>query len=157
MGYHSFLYAWYKGEVPAGYDVDHIDDNTLNNDLSNLQLLTHAENIKKRGGGKNQYTAARENGLPKPVYESKKGFGKGRKLEKHSDEFLEKQAIRQALMREVKAAEESLKAERKQEKRLKQLEAELAAIKDKAYKYPAAKEKAIKRVETEIQNLKKSK
>lgn len=53
MGYHAFLYAWYKGEVPAGYDVDHIDGDTLNNDLDNLQILTHADNIRKRGGGKN--------------------------------------------------------------------------------------------------------
>ena len=53
MGLHSMLYAWYKGEVPAGYDVDHIDNNPLNNDLDNLQLLTHQENLRKRGGGKN--------------------------------------------------------------------------------------------------------
>lgn len=57
MSYHSFVYAWYKGEVPAGYDVDHIDGDTLNNDIDNLQLLTHDENIKKRGKGQNQYTA----------------------------------------------------------------------------------------------------
>ena len=56
MQYGTFLYAWYKGEVPQGYDVDHIDGDTLNNTLENLQILTHAENIKKRGGGKNQYT-----------------------------------------------------------------------------------------------------
>ena len=56
MSYHSFIYAWYKGEVPAGYDIDHIDGDTLNNELDNLQLLTHDENIKKRGKGQNQYT-----------------------------------------------------------------------------------------------------
>ena len=61
MSFHSFLYAWYKGEVPAGYDVDHIDNDTLNNDLDNLQLLTHEENIKKRGGGKNHYTVTKDN------------------------------------------------------------------------------------------------
>lgn len=56
VSYHSFLYAWYKGEVPVGYDVDHIDGDTLNNDLSNLQLLTREENLAKRGGGnRNQY------------------------------------------------------------------------------------------------------
>ena len=60
MSYHSFLYAWYKGEVPAGYDVDHIDGDTMNNNIDNLQLLTHADNIKKRGKGKNQHTAMKE-------------------------------------------------------------------------------------------------
>ena len=30
-----------------GYDVDHIDNNSLNNNINNLQLLTHAENVRK--------------------------------------------------------------------------------------------------------------
>lgn len=56
MSYHAFLYAWFKGEVPAGYDVDHIDGDTLNNDLDNLQLLTRKENLAKRKiKGPNQY------------------------------------------------------------------------------------------------------
>lgn len=48
MSYHSFIYAYLKGEVPAGYDVDHIDGDTLNNSIDNLQLLTREENLKKR-------------------------------------------------------------------------------------------------------------
>ena len=44
---HAVIYAWYKGEVPLGYDVDHIDNNTLNNNIDNLQLLTCKENIRK--------------------------------------------------------------------------------------------------------------
>lgn len=55
LSYHSFLYAWYKGEVPAGYDVDHIDGDSLNNHIDNLQILTRKENLAKRGGAKNQY------------------------------------------------------------------------------------------------------
>lgn len=55
MSYHSFLYAWYHGEVPAGMDVDHIDGDSLNNSLENLQLLTRTENLAKRSGKKNQY------------------------------------------------------------------------------------------------------
>ena len=45
---HTVIYAWYKGEVPLGYDIDHIDNNSLNNNIDNLQLLTHEENLKKR-------------------------------------------------------------------------------------------------------------
>ena len=30
-------------------EVDHIDDNPLNNDISNLQILSHKENNDKRG------------------------------------------------------------------------------------------------------------
>ena len=36
---HRLLYAWYIGYVPANMDVDHIDNNSLNNDLSNLRVL----------------------------------------------------------------------------------------------------------------------
>ena len=44
----KFLYAWFYGKVPAGYDVDHKDNNPYNNVLDNLQLLTRQENIRKR-------------------------------------------------------------------------------------------------------------
>ena len=44
---HTVIYAWYKGEVPLGYDIDHIDNNSLNNNINNLQLLTHKENMSK--------------------------------------------------------------------------------------------------------------
>lgn len=52
---HRLLYAWFKGPIPEGYDVDHIDGNSLNNSLSNLDLITRTDNILKRGGAKNQY------------------------------------------------------------------------------------------------------
>ena len=52
-----FNYIWYKGDIPDGLEVDHIDNNTLNNDPSNLQLLTHKQNLQKRpGNGNNQFT-----------------------------------------------------------------------------------------------------
>ena len=50
------IYAWYRGEVPADMDCDHIDDNPFNNKLENLQLLTRAENLQKRAlNGINQW------------------------------------------------------------------------------------------------------
>ncbi len=52
------VYLWYSDleELPAKLDVDHIDNNSLNNDFSNLQLLTRAENLAKRFiKGANQY------------------------------------------------------------------------------------------------------
>ena len=56
FGLHNVIYAWYKGELPLGYDVDHIDNNPLNNNIDNLQLLTHEENLKKRSiKGVNQW------------------------------------------------------------------------------------------------------
>lgn len=49
------VYAWHNGEVPAGYEVDHIDNNTINNHLSNLRLLTKEENLARKTISRNQY------------------------------------------------------------------------------------------------------
>ena len=52
-----FLYAWFRGEVPEGYVVDHIDNNPFNNYINpydindpknNLQTMTSEENNRKR-------------------------------------------------------------------------------------------------------------
>lgn len=48
----QLLYAWFIGEIPKGYDVDHIDGDTLNNDLTNLQLLSRKDNLAKRTGSR---------------------------------------------------------------------------------------------------------
>ena len=48
VGLHNVIYAWYKGEVPIGYEVDHIDGDSLNNNIDNLELVTHKENLKRR-------------------------------------------------------------------------------------------------------------
>ena len=44
---HTVIYAWYKGEVPLGYDIDHVDNNPINNNIDNLELVTHAENMRR--------------------------------------------------------------------------------------------------------------
>ena len=45
---HRLVYAWFKDDIPANYDVDHIDGDKMNNRLDNLQLLTRKENLAKR-------------------------------------------------------------------------------------------------------------
>ena len=42
------VYAWFKDDIPANYDVDHIDGDPMNNRLDNLQLLTRKENLARR-------------------------------------------------------------------------------------------------------------
>ena len=45
---HRLVYAWFIDDIPAKYDVDHIDGDKMNNSLDNLQLLTRRENLAKR-------------------------------------------------------------------------------------------------------------
>lgn len=52
------VYAWFVDTIPAGYQVDHIDNNSLNNDVNNLQLLTQSDNLKKKLPA-NQYTTGK--------------------------------------------------------------------------------------------------
>jgi len=42
-------YLTFKGEIPASYTIDHIDGNTLNNDIRNLRAVPQA--INSRDGG----------------------------------------------------------------------------------------------------------
>lgn len=38
------IYYYFKGKIPEGMQVNHIDENKLNNALSNLNLMTQKEN-----------------------------------------------------------------------------------------------------------------
>lgn len=52
------VYAWFYGECPVEFDVDHIDGNAYNNSIENLRLLTRAENLRSRARNNNQYSAS---------------------------------------------------------------------------------------------------
>lgn len=43
--YHRAIWYLLNGEIPDGYEINHIDENKQNNALSNLSLVTHKENI----------------------------------------------------------------------------------------------------------------
>lgn len=45
---HKLVYRVFHREVPFGMQVDHIDDDHLNNFWKNLQLLSHEDNQAKR-------------------------------------------------------------------------------------------------------------
>ena len=43
-----FIYVWFKGDIPDGYIINHINGNSFDNSPDNLQLLTVGDNLKKR-------------------------------------------------------------------------------------------------------------
>lgn len=45
---HRAVWEVFNGPIPEGYDIDHIDGNPKNNNLDNLQAITHCENVKRR-------------------------------------------------------------------------------------------------------------
>ena len=44
---HRYVFETFKGEIPKGMHIDHCDNNRKNNSISNLQLLTPKENVRK--------------------------------------------------------------------------------------------------------------
>lgn len=45
---HRIVYETFNGEIPEGYEIDHINSVRDDNRLCNLQILTRIENLKKR-------------------------------------------------------------------------------------------------------------
>lgn len=49
---HRLVAYAFLGPCPEGMEVDHIDDNMLNNNANNLRYVTHEENLRKKVGKK---------------------------------------------------------------------------------------------------------
>lgn len=43
---HRYVWEFYNGKIPKGYEIHHIDFDRGNNDISNLQLVSRAEHRK---------------------------------------------------------------------------------------------------------------
>lgn len=56
--WHRVIWYMFNGEIPDGYEINHIDENKQNNALSNLNLITHKEN--NNWGTRNQRSAAKQ-------------------------------------------------------------------------------------------------
>ncbi len=50
---HRLMYETFVGEIPIDKQIDHIDGDTANNVVENLQLLTKRQNLKKYHKKKN--------------------------------------------------------------------------------------------------------
>lgn len=46
---HRYIYMKYKGDIPKGYDIHHIDHNKDNNEIENLQLLSSTKHKSIHG------------------------------------------------------------------------------------------------------------
>ena len=46
-------------DIPAGYVIDHIDNDSFNNKLTNLQMINIGDNVRKDSKGHNQYNIIR--------------------------------------------------------------------------------------------------
>ena len=44
---HRYVWEFYNGAIPSGFDVHHIDHNVDNNNISNLELLSKKEHQHK--------------------------------------------------------------------------------------------------------------
>jgi len=42
---HRLIYIYHNGEIADGLHIDHIDKTRLNNNIENLRLVTHQENL----------------------------------------------------------------------------------------------------------------
>ena len=49
---HRFVWEWFNGPIPEGYQINHINENKEDNRLENLELVTAKENIRKRSYNK---------------------------------------------------------------------------------------------------------
>lgn len=84
---HRIVYECFKGEIPEGHEINHIDGNPHNNNIENLELVTHIENCKKaRHGNVRIYSINPETGEEKhysSVSEASRqvlGYRDGRKI-----------------------------------------------------------------------------
>ena len=44
--YHRIIWVLLNGDIPAGMEIDHIDGDRINNNISNLRLVTRRENLQ---------------------------------------------------------------------------------------------------------------
>lgn len=78
---HRLVFSTFKGEIPEGLTVDHIDGCKDNNHILNLQLLTRGDNARKARTGKKHTEETK-----RKMSESQKGKSPWINGKKHTEE-----------------------------------------------------------------------
>lgn len=55
LSLHALVWVYHYGSYAKGYDVSHINDDSYDNRLENLECITHLENIRKKKIKGNKY------------------------------------------------------------------------------------------------------
>ena len=86
---HRLVWETFKGEIPEGLEIDHIDNNRKNNSLSNLQLVTRAENNKLRFVRGFKSTGNKRNYLSVfgKLYYEKYGYSESKNVYQYNKEY----------------------------------------------------------------------
>lgn len=84
--YHKVLWEHFNGKVPDGFELNHIDENKHNFKISNLELVTHSQNInhgtRNERVGKKNAEKLRGRKLPEDVKKKIGDACRGKKMPK---------------------------------------------------------------------------
>ena len=60
MQMHRYVWEYYFGEIPDGYDIHHINENRSDNRIENLECLSKSEHTRRYSPHNNQFTKGRK-------------------------------------------------------------------------------------------------
>lgn len=57
---HRYVWEFYNGKIPQGYDIHHLNNQKHDNRIENLECLSKSEHTRKYSPHNNQYTKGRK-------------------------------------------------------------------------------------------------
>lgn len=57
---HRYVWEFYNGKIPTGYDIHHLNNKKYDNRIENLECLSKSEHTRKYSPHNNQYTKGRK-------------------------------------------------------------------------------------------------